>query len=50
MLIGLEVPFNLTKCIVRGMDGEVIVTRLCKSNLSKINFAKVYGAYAAHLI
>lgn len=45
---GLEVQFNFNECIVRDPDGEVIVMRLCKDNLYKINFTKVHRADAAN--
>ena len=46
---GLKMQFNLNECIVRGPDGEMIVMKLRKDNLYKMNFTKVHRTDAANL-
>jgi len=47
---GLKVQFNLNECIVKGSDGEAIAVAPREGNLYQMNFAKVHGADAAHLV
>lgn len=46
----LKMQFNLNKCIIRGMDGEVISMGLCNDNLNKIKYKKVHKACAIDLV
>ena len=45
----LKVQFNLNKCIVRGLDKEIIAMKLREGNLYNMNFIKVYEADVANL-
>lgn len=45
---GLEVQFNVNKCITRGMEGEVVVLGLHEDDLYKMKVTMVHGADAAN--
>jgi hypothetical protein len=42
------VQSNSNECIVRGLDGELIVAQLCKRNLHEIKFSKGHGTDVAN--
>lgn len=41
--------FNLNKCIVKGIDDEVVTITLCEGNLYQMDLKKVHEVDAANL-